>query len=413
MQHGTSQPDDSLAAAWVHRRGGRARLPCEAWLRARAVPCRRGSTGAAGSRCSASRWWSSSAWARCSTTAATARPTTRPSRPGAATLGQPHRHGAGRRADQEGRQGQGKGKGKGKGKGARPRRPRRRPPRRPPRPVAAGSDRPCPDNDVFITPTVAVADRRRATSRSCSTSRPGQRGLHLAALRRHRADEHHVRARPDLAEQAVPRRDRGPGRRRTAGVGHPGAGGVELASAPTRSAPTAPRGRCPASTTSGPRRWAARRPTCSSSSWRHRRHGHPDRRARAAGDGKGKGKRAAGAGQQVTCAPPARRAGPIRAGQGQDSNHDRAALQGCVLIADPVGLLVRGLSRQVDRVPLAAAHAQLDPAERAGRALSGGPHDIALSADPQRGPNLAGLDQVAVEGSVPGEPASIPSRVKP
>ena len=133
----------------------------------------------------------------------------------------------------------------------------------------------------------------------------------------HGDDEHRLRPRPDLAEQAVPRRDPGPGRRRAARLGDPGAGGLELATlrrGVLRSHRLGAAGLLPR-----PRRgrWAARRPTCSSSCSPRRRPRSPPQPSRRtsrlpatarAGTDPPRGR--------ATCAPPGRRAGPIHRGAG-------------------------------------------------------------------------------------------------
>ena len=111
---------------------GSRRSTVRACLRARADPCRPGSTGVAGWRCSASRWWSSSASARCSATAATAPPTTRRRRPVPATSTSPTATVPASDPTKSGKGGKGKGRAARAGRAPRPRprHPRRRRPRR-------------------------------------------------------------------------------------------------------------------------------------------------------------------------------------------------------------------------------------------------------------------------------------------
>ena len=197
-------------------------------LRARADPCRPGSTGVAGWRCSASPWWSSSVSARCSATAATAPPTTRrrrlvprprPARPRPCRPAtRPRRAGrAARAARAEARAGRAT------------KTPTPTPtPTPPPTPVLPDPSGPCSDSDVYITATVAAPIGGSDITFHAQPADPGERGLHLAGLARHRGHEDHLGPRPHLVEQGLPRRDPGPGRRGTTGLGHPGAGGLEL-----------------------------------------------------------------------------------------------------------------------------------------------------------------------------------------
>ena len=182
-------------------------LPWPAWLRARAAPCLRGSTGAVGSRCSAWPWWSSSASARCSASAATAPRTRRPSRPARRrSPARPRRYPppSPRRRATRGRAARATAARAGRA-GAR----RRRPPR--PHPGAARPDGPCADNDVYITPTIA-APIGGADVRSCSTCRPRSDRVHVAGVAGDRDDEHRlaVTTRSGSSDQcpdAVPTQD--------------------------------------------------------------------------------------------------------------------------------------------------------------------------------------------------------------
>ena len=148
-------------------------LPCEACPRARADPCLRGSTGDAGWRCSASRWWSSSASARCSGSAATARRTRRRRRPVRAAH-QPDRDRRRpptprKKGKGQGRQGQGEGR---QGRRAEPDADAH--PDAAPTPVLPDPSGPCADDDVYITPTVAAPIGGR-------TSPPAQPADHAPA----------------------------------------------------------------------------------------------------------------------------------------------------------------------------------------------------------------------------------------
>ncbi len=107
----------------------------------------------------------------------------------------------------------------------RPRHPRRRPHLRRCCPTRAAR---APTTTSTSPPTVAAPIGGSDITFHAQPADPGERGLHLAGLARHRGHEDHLRPRPHLVEQGVPRRDPGPGRRGTARLGHPGARGVEL-----------------------------------------------------------------------------------------------------------------------------------------------------------------------------------------